>query len=114
MHLPWRGALVVAAAGLFAVAAPLAAKTRPAKSAPAMVEVTINNLAYAPPTITAHVGDKVEWVNNDIFLHSATTPDFDVVVKPGASGRVLLLKPGVINYICRYHPGMKGQIVVQK
>ena len=40
------------------------------------------------------------------------TPDFDVALKPGASGGVRLLKPGVISYICRYHPGMKGQIVV--
>ena len=45
---------------------------------------------------------------------SATTRDFDVSLKPGASAGVRLLKPGVINYICRYHPGMKGQIVVQK
>jgi len=49
-----------------------------------------------------------------MFLHSATTPDFDVVLKPGTSGGVRLLKPGTINYICRYHPGMKGQIVVTK
>jgi plastocyanin len=110
MRIPWRGAVLVAAAGVCAVAAPLAAKTSPAR----IVVVTMNNLAYAPETITAHVGDKVAWVNHDIFLHSATTPDFDVVLKPGASAGVVLLKPGVISYICRYHTGMKGQIVVTK
>ncbi len=78
MRFPWRGALGVAAAGLCAVAAPLAAKTNPAR----IVVVTMNNLAYAPETITARVGDKVAWVNHDIFVHSATTPDFDVVLSP--------------------------------
>jgi plastocyanin len=79
-----------------------------------LIVVSMSNLAYAPQTITAHIGDRVAWANNDIFLHSATTGDFDVVLKPGASGGVRLLKPGSINCICRYHPGMKGQIVVEK
>lgn len=108
-HL-WRGGLAAAAAGLCAVAAPLLAKEAGSR----LVVVSMSNLAYAPQTITAHVGDRVAWANNDIFLHSATTPDFDVVLKPGASGGVRLLKAGTINYICRYHPGMKGQIVVAK
>ena len=55
----------------------------------------------------------ITWVNHDMFIHSATTKDFDVVLKPGASGAVVLLQPGTINYICRYHPGMKGQIVIK-
>jgi plastocyanin len=108
MQRIWRGALAAAAVGLCAAAVPLFAKDKPGK----LVVVTMNNLAYAPQTITAHVGDRVAWLNRDIFLHSATTPDFDVVLKPGASGGVKLLKPGVISYICRYHPGMTGRIVV--
>ena len=108
MRLPWRGAVLVAAAVLCAAAAPRAPKDKSGR----IVVVTMNNLAYAPPTITARVGDRVAWLNQDIFLHSATTPDFLVVVKPGASAGVRLLKPGTISYICRYHPGMKGQIVV--
>lgn len=110
MRPTWRGGLAVAAAGLCAVALPLFAKDAGSK----LVVVSMNNLAYAPATVTARVGDRVAWANNDIFVHSATTPDFDVVLKPGASGGVRLLKPGVISYICRYHPGMKGQIVVTK
>jgi len=110
--------MLAAAAGLCVVAAPLAAKTRPGKHEKTptgkLLVVSMANLAFVPATITAHVGDRVAWVNNDIFLHSATTRDFDVSLKPGASAGVRLLKPGVINYICRYHPGMKGQIVVQK
>ena len=106
----WRGGLAVAAAGLCAIALPLFAKDTGSR----LLVVSMANLAYAPATITAHVGDRIAWANSDMFLHSATTPDFDVVLKPGASGGVRLLKPGVINYICRYHPGMKGRIVVTK
>ena len=115
MRLAWRGVVLAAAAGLCAVAPPLLAKEKPGKLVPGKLWVVeMNNLAFAPPTITAHVGDRVAWVNKDMFLHSATTPDFDVVLKPGASGGVRLNKPGTINYICRFHPGMKGQIVVEK
>ena len=108
MRHVWRGALLAAAAGLCAVAAPLLAKDKPSR----LVVVTMGNLAFAPQSVTAHVGDRVAWINHDIFLHSATTPDFDVVLKPGATAVVRLLKPGVISYICRYHPGMTGKIVV--
>ena len=110
MRVTWRGASLVAAAGLCAAAAPLLAKQAPSK----LLVVSMNNLAYAPETIAAHVGDRVAWVNKDMFLHSATTADFDVVLKPGVSGEIRLLQPGTITYICRYHPGMKGQIVVAK
>src|SRR5580704_1755221 len=100
-------ALPVNAAALIA-----AAPHRPAK----VYSIAINNLAYGPAPITAHVGDTVQWVNKDMFLHSATAADksFDVTVKPNTTGAVVLSHAGVISYICRYHPGMKGQIVVQK
>ncbi|HEY1426899.1 MAG TPA: cupredoxin domain-containing protein [Caulobacteraceae bacterium] len=108
MRLPWRAVMLAGAAGLCAVAPSLAAKDKAGK----LLVVQMTNLAYAPETISAHVGDRIAWANHDMFIHSATTPDFTVVLKPGTSGGVRLLKPGTINYICTYHPGMKGQIVV--
>ncbi len=78
--------------------------------------VAIDNLAFAPTNLTVRVGDAVQWVNKDLFLHSATSPNnsFDVTLKPNATAGVIMLRAGVYGYICRYHPGMKGQIVVQK
>jgi plastocyanin len=104
----WLLAVLVGAAGLIAAA--------PHHSAAKVYSITVNNLAYAPGTITAHVGDTVQWINKDMFLHSATAADksFDVTLKPNPSGGMVLKRPGVISYICRYHPGMKGQILVQK
>ncbi|MGH6955902.1 MAG: cupredoxin domain-containing protein [Caulobacteraceae bacterium] len=97
---------ILAGAALLAAAAPKHA----------VHVVTISGLSYTPAVLTARVGDEVRWVNHDIFLHSATATDksFDVTLKPHGSGQVVLRHPGVVTYICRYHPGMKGQIVVRK
>jgi plastocyanin len=60
------------------------------------------------------VGDAVEWVNQDIFQHTATARDgqFDVDLKPKATARTVLARPGTIEVYCRYHPGMKLQLRV--
>lgn len=78
--------------------------------------IVVDKLAFGPAPRSLHVGDTVEWVNHDIFLHSASAADhsFDVELRPGATARVKLTHAGKVSYICRYHPGMKGQLVVQK
>ena len=102
--LSWPAAALAAA--LAACAPQPAAKVYP---------VVIDNLAFAQTTVTVRVGDTVQWANKDLFLHSATASDasFDLNLPAGASGQVVLSRAGVISYICRYHPGMKGQIVVR-
>ena len=76
--------------------------------------VTIQNLKFAPVNISAHVGDTIEWTNKDIVEHSATAlnKEFDVVIPANGVGRVTLARPGKIDYFCRFHPFMKGEIVV--
>jgi plastocyanin len=37
---------------------------------------------------------------------------FDVNVLPRRSGRTAMQTPGTFAYICRYHPNMRGEIVV--
>jgi plastocyanin len=88
----------------------------PALAAPKVYTIAIKDMAFttAPPVL--HVGDTVEWVNNDIFRHSATAKDksFDVDLAPQAHGRVILKKAGTISFYCRYHPGMTGTLVVSQ
>ncbi len=76
--------------------------------------VTIAQLAYVPRVVTAQVGDTIVWDNKDILRHTATDAggafDFDLV--PGATARTILTTPGAIKYVCRYHPGMTGEINV--
>ncbi len=38
---------------------------------------------------------------------------FDINVLPKRNGSTVVKAPGTFNYICRYHPNMKSQIVVQ-
>jgi plastocyanin len=70
---------------------------------------------YNPQQVTVHVGDVVEWDNQDIVAHTATAADkkWDVNVMPGRSGRITMQVPGTFDYTCRYHPNMKAEIVVE-
>jgi plastocyanin len=88
----------------------------PAFAAPKVHVVTLQQMAFGPVPAGLRVGDTVEWVNNDIFLHSATAKDksFDLELKPKAHVRMLLKTPGTIAFFCRYHPGMMGRLVVAK
>lgn len=77
--------------------------------------IDMKGVAFAPAEITVHVGDTVEWDNTDIAAHAATSKEggFDVNVLPGRKGATVLKRVGMFSYTCRYHPTMKGQIVVQ-
>ena len=62
---------------------------------------------------TAHVGDKLTWINNDPFLHNATAKgQWDIDIQPGKTATLTLKKPGAFEYICRYHPNMVGHVTV--
>ena len=77
--------------------------------------IVVDQLKFGAAPAQLHVGDVVRWVNRDIFQHSATASDksFDLELKPGQSGQVVLKRAGVISYICRYHPGMTGTLNVK-
>ncbi|RDI62211.1 cupredoxin domain-containing protein [Microvirga subterranea] len=87
----------------------------PASSAGATQTVAMKGIAYEPKQVTVHVGDIVEWANQDIVAHTATARDksWDVNVLPGKAGRMVMKTPGRFDYICRYHPNMTGEIVVE-
>ncbi|CCE99537.1 plastocyanin-like protein (plasmid) [Sinorhizobium fredii HH103] len=91
--------------GAAAVAAPSQAET---------IKVTIERLVYTPADIQAKVGDEVEWINKDVLVHTATVKGGAEVLLPAKkSASLLLQEPGSFDYICRYHPNMKGHITVQ-
>jgi plastocyanin len=100
-------AALAAAVGLCAGAAQ-AAKPRTAV-------IVIDQLAFGPSPAGLRVGDRVRWTNRDIFRHSATADDhsFDVDLQPRSQGETVLRHAGVIAYSCRFHPGMKGRLVVK-
>jgi plastocyanin len=76
--------------------------------------VTIDKLVYAPAEVTAKIGDTIEWVNKDVLAHTATATnkDWDVMIGPKQTARLVLSKAGSVDYFCKFHPNMKGRVVV--
>lgn len=95
--------LLVVSAGLFA----------PAEAA--NIDATIAKMTFAPAEIQAAVGDSITWTNNDFVAHTVTAPDksFDVVIPAHGVGSLVVKSAGSFDFYCRFHPMMKGTIVVK-
>jgi plastocyanin len=78
-------------------------------------EVKMEGMQFSPATVKVHRGDKVTWRNNDVVPHTATAAGrFDSgAIAPGKAFSRTMDKPGDYDYICTYHPGMKGRIEVK-
>jgi plastocyanin len=78
------------------------------------IRIEIRELAFLPPTATAQVGDTLEWVNDDFVAHTATarSGEWDIELQPKAIRHIELKRPGKVEYYCRFHPNMKGEVVV--
>ncbi len=80
----------------------------------ATIQITMENLEITPAMASAKVGDTIEWINKDVFAHTATARngDFDVNLPPKKTGSFVLKKAGTVDYYCRYHPNMKATLNV--
>ena len=80
----------------------------------ATIQITIDNLVFAPAEVSAKVGDTIEWINKDVFAHTATARngDFDVTTPPKMTVSSILKKAGSIEYYCRFHPNMKAVLTI--
>ena len=80
----------------------------------ATIQISMENLAIAPAETTARVGDTVEWINKDVFAHTATARngDWDVTMPPKKTVTLVLKKAGTVDYYCRFHPNMKATLTV--
>lgn len=77
------------------------------------IQVTIDRLVFSPATVEAKVGDTIEWVNKDVFAHTATVKGgWEVMIPPKKSASLTLKAAGPADYFCRFHPNMKGRLVV--
>jgi plastocyanin len=80
----------------------------------ATIQITSTDLVFAPAEVSARVGDTIEWINKDVFAHTATARngDFDVMMPPKKTVMSVLKKPGTIEYYCRFHPNMKAVLTI--
>jgi plastocyanin len=83
---------------------------------PKVVQVVIDKATFGETPAGVFVGDTIEWINKDIFDHTATSKvgGWDVVVPAGKTARLLLKTAGAFEYFCKYHPNMTGKIVAKK
>ena len=80
----------------------------------ATIQISMENLVISPAEATAKVGDTIEWINKDIFVHTATARngDWDVTMPAKQTVTLVLKKAGTIDYYCRFHPNMKATLTV--
>jgi plastocyanin len=107
--------------------------TTPPPDAVQVSTVTIQGMAFDPPSITIPVNNQVEWTNKDLTdpaSASTGTPDTSAVATQHAvvsddgttfdSGPLdglatftyTFLEPGTYAYHCSIHPTMTGTVVV--
>src|SRR5215831_18335381 len=78
--------------------------------------ITIEGMAYSPARLAVHRGDRIVWVNHDLFPHTATAAgkQFDSgSIAQGAQWTFLAKKAGDYPYGCLFHPTMHGEIEVR-
>lgn len=82
---------------------------------PKTVKVTIANMAFTPAIANVHTGDMIEWTNRDVVDHTATASNhaWDVSIAAGKTGRAVVTKTGSVDYFCKFHPNMRGEVTAQ-
>ncbi|MEJ6021208.1 cupredoxin domain-containing protein [Ramlibacter sp. PS4R-6] len=77
--------------------------------------VAIEGMQFKPGSVNVARGDTLTWTNKDPVPHTATARGaFDSGnIAPGQSFSRKMEQPGEFDYICSYHPGMKGKVVVK-
>ena len=86
----------------------------PAAAASRSHIVLIDAMKFGAMPTGIRAGDRISWVNKDMFRHTATARDksFDIDLPPGAGKTMLAGKAGTVMVICRYHPGMRATLKV--
>ncbi|WMW24259.1 cupredoxin family copper-binding protein [Methanolobus sediminis] len=92
----------------------------PANETPAMtsesmtVEVSIQNFAFNPQSVTISPGDMVKWTNFDSVPHTVEGADFaSDALQNGDSFSHTFTENGTYDYKCSIHPSMTGEVIVQ-
>ena len=101
--------IVITGAAVVAIAAP----ARHAIAATRHV-VTIDGFEFKPGALTVTKDDVIEWRNADPVPHTATARGaFDSgEIAPGKTWRFTASAKGSFDYVCSFHPTMKGTLVV--
>ena len=79
-------------------------------------DVAVRNFCFTPTIIRVRPGQSIVWSNKDGFEHDVVGANFSwgasQTLPAGATVRYKFSKPGVYPYVCTWHPGMVGAVVV--
>lgn len=78
--------------------------------------VAIRDFQFEPAQLTVAPGDTVVWVNRDIVPHTATEDEESwdsSALREGESWSLVARAAGDQTYHCRFHPAMKGVVLVR-
>jgi len=91
-----------------------AATTTEAQASETGSNVTMENFAFNPSELKVKVGDTVTWTNMDSATHDVKSDLFQSdSLKKGDSFSFTFDTAGTYEYICSFHPSMKGTIIVE-
>ena len=81
------------------------------------IEVEMDDFAFVPAELTIKAGTKVTWTNKDSAGHDVKAADgswgSDSLSKDQSFSKVFDVE-GTFEYVCTFHPGMQGKIIVTK
>lgn len=88
----------------------------PASAAPHTHVVIIDKMKFGAVPATVRRGDRITWVNRDIFRHTATARNgsFAVDLPPKKKATMVVRSAGSFAFFCKYHPGMTGVLKVAR
>jgi plastocyanin len=82
------------------------------------VTIVMKDIKFDPEKTTAGVGETVCWVNEDSVDHNAVAnegADFkSELFGKGKTFATSIDSPGTVKYECTIHPGMVGEITVER
>jgi plastocyanin len=77
-------------------------------------EIRFVDERVTPNSITIAVGETVTFVNADDDEHTATGPEFDTgEMDPGVSVTITFDEAGSFDFVCQFHPEMRGTVIVE-
>lgn len=80
------------------------------------VHAEMVGVAYQPREVKAALGDTIVWVNQDLIPHTATADSAPAWTTPtilsGDSAILVAGHRGEWAFTCRFHPTMKGRLIV--
>ena len=79
--------------------------------------INIHNYCFGPTILHVRPGETVTWVNRDTFPHSVLGANgswgsFDSLRRNGRGLSYRFVDVGIYPYVCTYHVGMVGAVVV--